>query len=316
MKIAYLCDKEHYLKKMSRVRFHSMEAIEKMSTFLWSGPNWENWDNNKTVDENLEINNFSPDLIVGYKPLEIKGFADSKFIKCLRYNEMYDDDWTRKEINQSAADIVVCHHKNDWEDWKDRKFHKPVNFINIPHCAERTVFKDYKLPKIHDVLLVGAINVTTKFGQHYPLRQKMLEVLAEMSDDYKVGVYQHPGYILGDAHKNTYAIDFAKAINSAKICVTCSGMPKSRFGKYVEIPACRTAIAADIPNEEQETFKKFVIEINTEDDNKTIIENLKKYLDNPKELEKVSYRGWMLMQKYTQEWYASVFINNISKIIQ
>ena len=316
MKIAYLSDKEHYLKKMSRVRFHSMEAIEKMSTFLWSGPNWENWDNNKTVDENLEINNFSPDLIVGYKPLEIKGFADSKFIKCLRYNEMYDDDWTRKEINQSAADIVVCHHKNDWEDWKDRKFHKPVNFINIPHCAERTVFKDYKLPKIHDVLLVGAINVTTKFGQHYPLRQKMLEVLAEMSDDYKVGVYQHPGYILGDAHKNTYAIDFAKAINSAKICVTCSGMPKSRFGKYVEIPACRTAIAADIPNEEQETFKKFVIEINTEDDNKTIIENLKKYLDNPKELEKVSYRGWMLMQKYTQDWYASVFINKINNIIK
>ena len=29
MKIAYICDKEHYLKKMSRVRFHSMEAIEK-----------------------------------------------------------------------------------------------------------------------------------------------------------------------------------------------------------------------------------------------------------------------------------------------
>ena len=316
MKIAYLCDKEHYLKKMSRVRFHSMEAIEKMSTFLWSGPNWENWDNNKTVDENLEINNFSPDLIVGYKPLEIKGFADSKFIKCLRYNEMYDDDWTLKEINQSAADIVVCHHKNDWEDWKDRKFHKPVNFINIPHCAERSVFKDYKLPKTHDVLLVGAINVTTKFGQHYPLRQKMLEVLAEMSDDYKVGVYQHPGYVLGDAHKNTYAIDFAKAINSAKICVTCSGMPKSRFGKYVEIPACRSAIAADIPNEEQETFKKFVIEINTEDDNKTIIEKLKKYLDNPEELEKVSYKGWMLMQKYTQDWYASVFINKINNIIK
>tara|TARA_Y100001963_G_scaffold156868_1_gene251530 strand:- start:977 stop:1672 length:696 start_codon:yes stop_codon:yes gene_type:complete len=228
---------------------------------------------------------------------------------------MYDDEWTSSEINKSAADIVICHHKNDWEDWKDKKFHKPVDFINIPHCAERTVFKDYKLPKVHDVLLVGAVHVTTKFGQHYPLRQKMLEVLAEMSDDYKVGVYQHPGYVLGDAHKNTYAIDFAKAINSAKICVTCSGMPKSRFGKYVEIPACRTAIAADIPNEEQETFKKFVIEINTEDDNKIIIEKLKKYLDNPEELEKVSYRGWMLMQKYTQEWYASVFINKIDKIL-
>ena len=68
MKIAYLCDKEHYLKKMSRVRFHSMEAIERKigkEKFLWTGPNWENWNNDKTVDENLKNNNFIPDLIVG-----------------------------------------------------------------------------------------------------------------------------------------------------------------------------------------------------------------------------------------------------------
>ena len=319
MKIAYICDKEHYLKKMSRVRFHSMQAIEKMLTtknFLWTGPNWENFDNSKTVDENLANNDFKADAIVGYKPLEISGFAASKYLKCLRYNEMYDQEWTSKEINESAADIVICHHKNDYEDWKSFKFNKAVELINIPHCADRSIFKDYKLPKTHDILLVGAIHVTTKFGKHYPLREKMLEVLREMADDYKVGVYQHPGYVLGDAHENGYAVDFAKAINSAKICVTCSGAPKSRFGKYVEIPACRTAIAADIPHEEQETFKKFVIQINVEDDNKTIIEKLKRYLDNSEELEKVSYRGWMLMQKYTQEWYASVFINNISKIIQ
>ena len=318
MKIAYLCDKEHYLKKMSRVRFHSMEAIERLcgkDNFLWTGPNWENWDDNKTVDENLAQNEFIPNLIIGYKPLEIKGFADSTYTKCIRYNEMYDNDWTAKEINQSASDIVICHHKNDWEDWKDIKLNKPVKFINIPHCAERTIFKDYEIPKTHDVLLVGAINVTTKLGQHYPLRQKMLDVLGDMSDDYKVGVYKHPGYVLGDAYENRYAIDFAKAISSAKICVTCSGAPKSRFGKYVEIPACRTAIAADIPNEEQETFKKFVIEINVDDSNNTIVNKLKKYLDNEEELKKITDRGWLLMNKYNQDWYASVFMNKITEIL-
>ena len=318
MKIAYLCDKEHYLKKMSRVRFHSMEGIERVcgqGNFLWTGPNWENWNKDKTVDENLSQNNFDADLIVGYMPFEIKGFADSKHVKCIRYNEMYDTDWTSKEINESASDIVVCHHNNDWEEWKDTKLRKTVKFINIPHCAERTIFKDYQLPKTHDILLVGAINVTTKLGQHYPLRQKMLEVLADMSDDYKVSVYRHPGYVLGDAHENRYAIEFAKAISSAKICVTCSGAPKSGFGKYVEIPACRTAIAADIPNEEQETFKKFVIEINVDDSNNTIVNKLKKYLDNQDELKKVTDRGWLLMNKYTQDWYASVFINKMTKIL-
>ena len=62
--------------------------------------------------------------------------------------------------------------------------------------------------------------------------------------------------------------------------------------------------------------QKGLVFIKKYNDNKTIIEKLKRYLDNPEELEKVSYRGWMLMQKYTQEWYASVFINNISKIKQ
>jgi hypothetical protein len=228
---------------------------------------------------------------------------------------MYDDEWTLNEINKSAADIVLCHHKNDWEDWKERVFNKKIHFINIPHCAERTIFKDYKLPKTHDVLLVGAINVTTKFGQHYPLRQKMLDVLREMSDNHRVGVYQHPGYVLGDAHKNSYAAEFARAINSARICVTCSGVPRSRFGKYVEIPACRTAIAADIPSEESETFRKFVIEINVQDSNQLITEKLKSYLDNEKELKKITDRGWLLMNKYTQDWYASVFIEKITKIL-
>jgi len=96
--------------------------------------------------------------------------------------------------------------------------------------------------------------------------------------------------------------------------VTCSGTPKSRFGKYVEIPACRTAIAADIPNEEQETFKKFVIEINANDSNNTIINKLKSYLDDEEELKKVTDRGWLLTKKYTQDLYASVFINKITKI--
>ena len=57
MKIAYLCDKEHYLKKMSRVRFHSMQAIERLcgeDNFLWTGPNWDSWDKDKTVDEKLK----------------------------------------------------------------------------------------------------------------------------------------------------------------------------------------------------------------------------------------------------------------------
>ena len=315
MKIAYLCDKKYYLHKMSRVRFHSMKAVAELSDVLWSGPNWENWNNDKSVDENLKDNKFTPDLIVGYKPLDITGFADSVYKKCVRYNEMYDEEWTLKEINKSAADIVVCHHKNDWEEWKDRKFHKPIVFINIPHCAEHTVFKDYHLKKETDILLVGAINVNTKLGSHYPLRQKMVDVLMTMSEEYNTRIFQHPGYDLPAADTDQYAIDFAKAMNSSKICVTCSGRPRSRFGKYVEIPMSRSAIAADIPNETQDFFRQFVIEINLEDSNEQIILKLKKYLDDETKLKEITDRGHMLSKKFNQQLYGSLFIEKIKKIL-
>ena len=41
--ILYLCDKYYYLQKMSRVRFHSMEAVSRLTSVTWWGPNWEGW---------------------------------------------------------------------------------------------------------------------------------------------------------------------------------------------------------------------------------------------------------------------------------
>ena len=137
----------------------------------------------------------------------------------------------------------------------------------------------------------------------------------KMRDDYKVGIFYHPGYDLPDAQTNKYAIEFAKAINSTKICVTCSGTGRWRFGKYAEIPACRTAIAGDIPNDGQVHFNQFVIEINLEDSADKITSKLKEYLDDEKKLKKITDRGWLLSRKYTQEFYAAVFIEKITKIL-
>ena len=68
------------------------------------------------------------------------------------------------------------------------------------------------------------------------------------------------GYNITDADKNHTQIEFAKIINRAKICLTCSGLPKSRFGKYIEIPSCNSVVAGDIPDQDQDDFKKFVID--------------------------------------------------------
>ena len=76
---------------------------------------------------------------------------------CLRYNETYDQDWTKKEITESNASLVIFHHEHDLfgniEDYK--KMLPEIKFEYIPHSAEKTVFKEYpEVAKDWDVLLV------------------------------------------------------------------------------------------------------------------------------------------------------------------
>ena len=75
---------------MSRVRFHSMDAIAKVSDVVYSGLEWDNYDASKTVSENIDsiYGGDKPDIVVAYKPLELKGFKDVDVPKCMRYNEM------------------------------------------------------------------------------------------------------------------------------------------------------------------------------------------------------------------------------------
>jgi len=309
-----------YLNKMSRVRFHGMEAVGKLVDLTWWGPGFEEYDETQSVRKNIDLLENIPDLIVAYKPLEMKGIKDVDIPVCLRYNETYDWDWTTKEIDGSGAEFVIFHHKNDkyipMSRYQDHYGDK-IKFVHIPHCAEKEVFKDYGMKKKYDIMIGGSIKSQTLLGQHYPLRNKLEGILQKMFDmGYKVYHHPHPGYIHDDAYTDKYLIDFAKAINEAKICLTCSGAPKSRFGKYIEIPMCGTAIAADIPNQDEDEFKEFVIELTVDMSDSEIIAKLREYLDNSDKLNEVIKRGLEWSKGYTQEYYAKRFVEETKLFIK
>ena len=192
----------------------------------------------------------------------------------------------------------------DFDEWD-------MKFVNVPHSAENTVFKDYGNEKKVDLLLVGSIFHRSMLGDHYPLRKRMASILQTMASKFNCAIHSHPGGELSRADEDVYAIEFAKAINSSKICITCSGAPNSRFGKYVEIPMCATAIAADMPGEQQEEFKKFLIDINMDMSDGEIIEKLSFYLENDMERKVLIKKGLAYAENYTQEKYAERFLNAI-----
>ena len=173
-----------YLNKMSRVRFHGMEAVGKLVDLTYWGNDWEYWDNSLSVKENIEkVDGEKPDLIVTYKPLEMKGIKDVDIPVCLRYNESYDWEWTTKEIDESGAEFVVFHHENDLyipmskyqEHYGDK-----VKCVYVPHCAEKSIYKKMDIQKECDVLLIGAVGYRSKLGSHYPLRDRMINLIKRL----------------------------------------------------------------------------------------------------------------------------------------
>ena len=321
MNIIYLVNRHYVQTKMSRIRFHSIEALSKICNVTVTGIDFPEYNNNISVQDNIKnfenINNKKYHCVIAYKPLEFKNFNKLKMLKIIRYNEMYNKNETINEIKTSCPDIVITHHQNDYDVYSNIFKNENILFFHIPHCINKNIFRDYKLEKKYDITFSGALG-NSLLGNHYPIRQKLLEVsklFVKKYPQYNLYIHKHPGYTLDDAFTNKYAIELSKIYNQSHICITCSGAPNTRFAKYIEIPASNSVIIGDIPNEKNDfsEFKKFIIEVNYKDSNETIMNKFLYYLKNKdKLLEKCKY-GYNWSQKYNQEYYANKLINFIKK---
>ena len=335
MRILFLCNNYYYKRKIARFRFHAMKAIGRLVTVDWWGIGWDGYDNNMTVQENLKQFENKPDLIVAYNPFEMKELRSVNIPKCLIYNEMWDFDWTKKEIFESGAELVICHFKNAMPPYQEY-FKDKVKFIHIPHGIEKTIFKDYKLPKKTSISLVAGfkqtghplkrklisllIKIKAKLKRkklkypgyvardYYPFRTRLVSIVEKMNSKYKIKFFKHPGSSVRKAYTDKYAIQFAKAINSSKIVLSTRSIFKYRLAKYTEIPMCGTALGADLPDQDQEDFKKFIIELNDNMTDDEIIEKLEYYLEHNDERQKLVEKGLEWSKNFTQEEYAKKFV--------
>lgn len=311
---------------MSRVRFHSIRAIFNRNDVkgIYTGPGWSNWDENKSCQYNIDsiLNGRDCSMIICYKPLDIKGFDKVTYKKCIRYNEMFDIDWTIKEIKESKCNYVICHHYNDFTRYNNIfSTNRPPSLKGmawIAHCADNKIFKPRKeIKKIYDIAIVGATHASTILGNAYPLRYRMTKVLNKIPSKYVCKVIPHVGGSHPDAHTDKYAIDFANKINSAKIIVTDSAVTKYRLGKYIEVPMCGTALAGDIYDDhinDIKNLKKFLIEINMQMSDDQIIDILTYYIDNETKRQEKINLGLNYTKNYTQNHYADKFIDFIKTL--
>jgi hypothetical protein len=311
IKLLYLINKDIYIHKLSRVRFHAINSLSEICNLTIWGPNWNYYDSNLDLNDNITKLNTIFDFIIVYKPEHLKNFDKVSIKKCITYNEMWDEPYTLNEINNSKCELIICHHENDMIKYKTKLF-KNINYYtelyHIPHCAKKDIFFDNKSDKPIDILLCGSI------GRHYPLRQRLQKLLSKFPKKYNCVEYKHPGYIQTNAYTDIYLKDFAEVINKSKICITCTSKYKYRLGKMVEIPMCNSVLACDLPDQDIDIFKEIMIVLDEKRSDDEIINKLVYYLENPTELETIRNKGYEWSQKYIQEYYANELLQKINII--
>ena len=319
--VCYVCDLKYIISKMSRVRFWGIEELGNHPNVQvhMTGMGFKHFEPMKSIQQNVIDMGINFDIVFWYKPLDenykFDKDVDFPFKTCLRYNEMWDQTWTQKEINETNTDVIICHHENDYLKYcKLYAEDKTKMFYYCPHHAHPKIFNvlEPSVKKDIDILISGVCK-----EKHYPLKYKLSCLIKKyqktLLNKYNIVFHQHPGYNHTDSFKNKNQIEYNALINRSKICIACTSKYKYRLGKYVEIPMAGGLVLGDIPFEDQNNFRKFVLEVNIEDNDQTILSVLIGALNNydtPTVQNKIAY-GLSWAKNHTTNRY----VNNLYNII-
>jgi len=301
MRILYLCHKKYWEKKMSRVRFHSINAIGRQPgvELFKDGPGFDSFS-----DCEAAIKNCEPDYVIWYKPETLPGYKNAH--KCgkpliIRYNETYNQKFLISQVQKTKTSILCFHLSNDMDKVK-LSLGDEVRMFHCPHCAETSVFRPMGLEKEYDILLCG--NTSPKV---YPIRSWFLRHKDAFSG-FKVKVLEHPGYSIKNV--NDQVLYYAEQINKAKIVIHCSSVYRYALAKYVEIAACGVCQVADLPYDHPEFYRKFVVEVDRNNLGRAVKKI--KHILNHDLWRQYGEKGYEFSKERTQDHYASAFLKGLS----
>jgi hypothetical protein len=311
LKILFLCRKHWYDTKMARMRFFNVEAIGRRATVDWWGQGWPGYRAHLPVGDNLKQRKRGPyDVVYVYKPREHTGVAQLPMLKVIEYDEMTDTDNVIDELTTCSINLAVCHYRNEMEVCVPLV--PTCNFMHIPHCYNPFVFNNRHPIKTTDVVLVGRLD-----PEVYPLRTRVcIEVLPILQKwGYRVRVWRHPGYDLGSAWKLREIKEYADAVSDAHIAVTCSATPRIRCAKFVEVPMCGTALATDLPDEDQEFFRDITITLDNDMSSEEIAKKLATWIRDRKKIQALTEKAFKKTKPFSTDFYSVSVINVMKKLL-
>jgi len=300
------------LLNVNRTGWHSgnmiydMECIKQACDTKIYGPGWPEYKYNDIREIIKQLyGSDKPDIIYSYfTPNERVGdvyMTHYKIDESLRFFPInldkisgirkifgLSDFWARrpeqfsKDLRGSTFEYCFCcytppySNPKDFYAFFDDQIRKEIKFIAHPRCVEKNCFRNYGLPKEHDVITVGSM------CNFYPLRNLMHGYLLHNCDRMNIKYHNYPHCGTNFTHSDFVRDKYAMAINSSKILVSCGGRYHLAFNKIFEAMGCKTLYVGEKPYGEKELHLEDGINY-VAVDSRNFVEKIMYYLNNSKE---------------------------------
>lgn len=155
------------------------------------------------------------------------------------YDLHHKIDERKAALERDNVQHVFSHYRDKFYEWYPDFWDKML-WLPLHACTD--VFKDYKLEKSIDYLLMGAVH-----ERIYPLRWEMARIMKG-----EPGFVHHPhaGYRnFAEDEDALVGEKYAREINRARIFFTCDSIYQYPVAKYFEVLACNTLLLASSSRE-------------------------------------------------------------------
>ncbi|MBA1336863.1 MAG: hypothetical protein HPY66_3299 [Firmicutes bacterium] len=283
-----------------------MELGRQARVQVWDKDNWDTY----YILKVMRNRGFNPDFILHYDFVYNYSFAPRvlglnrvNIPKGVYYFDLQvQKDERRRFIQHNGIDLVFCTSRDLF-----RREYRGLQrmFRWLPFSIDPSIFKDWKLDKTIDFLLMGNM-----WKGWYPFRERVLEVMRG-----KRGFVYHGHPWKSGAGKNSNYIgeSYAQEINRAKIFFTCGTKYGYPVKKFFEVLACNTLLIAQGNNDleglgfiDGENYVK-----STEED---FYDLAMYFLHNRQERERIALNGYNLVHsRHTNQVRVKEFLDMVKQ---
>jgi hypothetical protein len=275
--------------RMDKSHYYRYQALGQRSGVTLFGPGLPGYTSEMSVEEAIQVacKGTRPDLIIHGGDLRdscvplVSGLDQTDVPTAIELLDTWANPHrTLHFIRQNRFDIAMMQEAGTHLEYFSRQCPQ-IEFFWTPNGVDTTLFRDYGLEKIYDIILYGVLE-----SNIYPFRTRLFKLLPNVPG-LRVKLIQHPGYSPESSSAAVSGAQLSRMINQSWIGIATRSYYNCLLMKYLEIAASGTVVAGNLPESGYGLFQDCIIKLDEEMSDNEIIATLRNSLANKAELRRL-----------------------------